>query len=56
MYDLFLDIYDHPEQVKRLLDMCTEAIIACDRRIRDELPEMKKIPGARGVWDCLNRA
>jgi len=46
--NIFLDLYDHPEEVKRLVDMCTEAIITCDKRIRDELPEMRSIPG--GAW------
>ena len=34
---LFLDLCDHPDEVKRLVDMCAEAIIVCDKRFREEL-------------------
>ena len=46
--EIFVDLYDHPEEVKRLLDMCANAIIECDEIFRERLPQLNNLPG--GVW------
>ena len=44
---LFTDLYDHPEDVHRLVDRCAEAILAAHRRILAEAP----VPQGRwGMW------
>ena len=45
---LFIDLYDHPEQVKRLLDWCTDSIIELDKLLRREIPLLRCAPG--GAW------
>lgn len=45
--DLFLDLFDAPRQVERLLDLCTEAIIA----LEDELwPIVGDLAGGAPLW------
>lgn len=46
--DLFLDLYECPENVTKLIDLCAESIIRLDQRFRDEIRILREAPG--GVW------
>ena len=51
--DLYYDIYDKPEYVHKLLEMCTEVIIRCEKKLRriagyDE--EAHEFPTYFGIW------
>jgi hypothetical protein len=37
--DIFLDLYDHPDEVKRLLELITDAFILVERRYKEVLNE-----------------
>lgn len=46
--DLFLDLYDCPENVARLLALCVDSIIELDKLFRSEIRILREAPG--GVW------
>lgn len=45
---IFLDLYDNPECVDRLLNFCVESIIELDKLFRREVRILRQSPG--GVW------
>lgn len=45
--DIFLDFYDAPQQVERLLDLCAEAIIALEDRL---WPMVGDVEGGAPLW------
>lgn len=45
---LFLDFYDHPDLVHRLLQICTDAIISREKKFKEEISQLHDLPG--GVW------
>lgn len=46
--DIYMDLYDHPEEVEALLWYCTKCIIEIDRHLREEIPLLRTAPG--GGW------
>ena len=51
--DLFLDMYDHEDEVHKLLDVCTDIIISTEKRVRKilGLPEyISETPSYFGIW------
>ena len=45
---LFMDMHIEPEQVERLVGVCTDMIIECDKFFRSEFPLLREAPG--GIW------
>ena len=45
---LFMDMHLEPEQVDRLIGVCTDMIIECDKFFRAEFPILREAPG--GIW------
>ncbi len=45
---LFVDMHLEPEQVERLVGVCADMIIECDRFLRSEIPLLREAPG--GIW------
>lgn len=46
--DLFLNLYDYPENVEILLNLCADSIIELDKIFRSEIRILRESPG--GVW------
>ncbi|MDO8685976.1 MAG: uroporphyrinogen decarboxylase family protein [Clostridiales bacterium] len=55
--DLYLDIYDKPEYVHKLMDMCTDVIIRCEKKLRKiagYCENVDEFPTYFGIWaPCL---
>ena len=52
--DIFIDMVDRPEAVDRLLDWCTDSIIAVDTHIRQCVPALQTHPS--GCWGVARPA
>lgn len=51
--DLYYDLYDKPEYVHMLLDLCTKVIIGCEKKLRYILgysEEVNEFPTYFGIW------
>lgn len=51
--DFYIDLYDRPVCARRLLDICTDAIIGCEKRMRKVLGYGETIddfPTSFGMW------
>jgi hypothetical protein len=50
---VFLDMYDHPEEFERLLAVCTDMIVDATNFLRREIPILRTAPS--GVWGQVIR-
>jgi len=51
--DLYYDIYDKPEYVHKLMDLCTDVIIRCEKKLRKVAgycEEADEFPTYFGIW------
>lgn len=51
--DLYYDMYDKPEYVHKLLDLCTESIIRCEKKLRciaGYSEVVDEFPSYFGIW------
>ena len=51
---IFIDMHDAPEQVDRLLTVCTDMIIAAAAFLRQEIPLLREAPS--GIWGMATRS
>jgi hypothetical protein len=50
-HSIFVDLYDHPDEVEALIGYCADSMISIDRHLRDQIPLLRTAPG--GGWGVV---